>query len=252
MKQSKLLQMVFLDHERWERAIDKAELKDINKTILRKLCNPNVRLQLYYRVITGTYEVSVFHISEIPKDDGTMREVWVGEAEDRVFFSIVNDCLMELFRDSLISEHCKSYLSGIGTQEVVTKTSNEIIKLNKNNKGKKVLMKSDLRKYFDTVRIEIIDAIFDLIEQMLGCEYGTEPIINVLRKLYHRNLVFDKNGNLIELYGSLMQGCAISGFLADVVLYDVDEMMAEECDYYVRYSDDMFILNDDIGKCSAF
>lgn len=250
MIHSKLLEMVF-EHDRWEKAIHKANLKDINQTTLKQLCRPDVRLDLYNRIINGVYEVMVFHIAEIPKPEGGVREVWIAEDEDRVFLSIVNDCLMELFRDILISEHCKSYLSGIGTQEIVTKTSNEIIRLNKNNPNEEVLLKLDLKKYFDTVIIEVIDAIFDMIEMMLGCEYGTEPIINVLRKLYHRNLVFDKNGNLIELYGSLMQGCAISGFLADVVLYDVDEMLADECKYYVRYSDDMMICHDDIDKAKA-
>lgn len=250
MVQSKLLEMVF-EHSRWEKAIHKANLKDIDLTILKQMCDPKTRVDLYKRIISGTYEVMVFHIAEIPKPEGGIREVWIAENEDRVFLSIVNDCLMELFRDILISEHCKSYLSGIGTQEIVTKTSNEIVKLNKNRQNEEVLLKLDLKKYFDTVIIEVIDRIFDMIESMLGCEYGTEPIINVLRKLYHRNLVFDKNGNLIELYGSLMQGCAISGFLADVVLYDVDEMLAEECQYYVRYSDDMMILSDDIDKAKA-
>lgn len=250
MERSKLLEMVF-EPSRWERAIDKAELKDINPTILRGLCDPKVRLKLYVMIINGIYEVSVFHISEIPKDDGTMREVRVGEPEDRVFLSIVNECLMELFRECLISKHCRSYLSGVSCQQTVTKTSNEIVKLNKNIPDGYVLLKADLKKYFDTVIIEVIDAIFDMIEQMLDCEHGTEPIINVLRKLYHRNLVFNKDGELVELYGSLMQGCAISGFLADVVLYDVDEMMAEECKYYVRYSDDMMIVHDDLEKAKV-
>lgn len=247
---SKLLEMVF-EHSRWEKAIHKADLKDINQTTLKALCRPDVRVNLYNRIITGNYEVMVFHIAEIPKPEGGVREVWIAEDEDRVFLSIVNDCLMELFRGALISKHCKSYLSGIGTQEIVIETSNEIVRLNKNKPNEEVLLKLDLRKYFDTVIIEVIDAVFDMIESMLGCEYGTEPIINVLRKLYHRNLVFNKDGELIELYGSLMQGCAISGFLADVVLYEVDEMLADECKYYVRYSDDMMICHDDIDKAKA-
>lgn len=250
MVQSELTKMAF-DPVRWEKAVDKAELKNINYTVLREICRPDVRLNWYYKVMTGNAEIGVFHLQDLPKDDGGVRTVWIAENADRVFLSIVNDCLMELFRDCLISDHCKSYLSGIGCQEIVTETSNKIVKLSKNKPNEEVLLKLDLKKYFDTVIIEVIDAVFDLIEQMLGCEYRTEPIINVLRKLYHRNLVFNQKGELISLYGSLMQGCAISGFLADVVLYDVDEMLAEECQYYVRYSDDMMILNDDIDKAKA-
>lgn len=248
MNKISLTQMVF-EPERWEEAIDKAELKNISHTKLRKLCSPETRIDLYLRILSGKYEVSVFHIAEIPKDDGGVRKVWVAEDEDRVFLSIVNDCLMELFRDFLISDAVKSYLSGVGCQETVVKASNEISKTSKKlAKNMETILKLDLRKYFDTVKIEYIDFVFDLVEKMLGYEKGTEPTLNVLRKLYHRNLVFDENGELVELYGSLMQGCAISGFLADVVLYDVDERMKEECKFYVRYSDDMLICDKDIEK----
>ena len=109
--QSQLLQMVF-DSSRWEMAVEKGYAKDISPTILRWACSPQTRLELYYRIINGAYEVNVFHIAEIPKDDGTMREVYVAEPFDRLFLSIVNDCLMELFRDTMISKYCRSYLSG--------------------------------------------------------------------------------------------------------------------------------------------
>lgn len=247
MKISKLLQMLF-EKERWDKAIKKAIQKGINDTTLKKLCDPQTRIDMYLNILNGNYEIMVFHIAEIPKDDGGIRKVWVAEAEDRVLLSIINDCLMELFRDILISKYCKSYLSGISTQMTVLKTSNTMAKLEKRFPDKQTTLKVDLRKYFDTVKIEVIDFIFNIIERMLGFEYGTEPVINVLRKLYHRNLVFNENGELVELYGSLMQGCAISGFLADVVLYDIDEMMAKEFKYYVRYSDDMIILDEDIDK----
>lgn len=248
--EDKLLAMVF-DSSRWEKAIDKGYAKDISPTTLRWICNPQTRLEWYYRVINGTYEVNVFHIAEIPKPDGGIREVYVAEAPDRIFLSIVNDCLVELFRDTMISKHCRSYLPNEGCQQIVQDTSREIVRLNKQLPNKEVILKVDLRKYFDTVKIEYIDDVFNRVEIALGFETGTEPIINVLRKLYHRNLVFDKYNNLIEHYGSLMQGCAISGFLADVVLYDIDELMTKECKYYVRYSDDMLIVDSDIDKAKS-
>ena len=248
--EDKLLQMVF-DPQRWETAIEKAELKNISPTVLRWACSPQTRLEFYYRVINGAYEVNVFHIAEIPKDDGSMREVYVAEDFDRIFLSIVNDVLMELFRDIMISKHCRSYLPGEGCQEIVQDTSREIVRLNKQLPNKEVILKVDLKKYFDSVRIEYIDTVFDRIEIELGFKIGSEPIITVLRKLYHRNLVFTKDNELIEHYGSLMQGCSISGFLADVILYEVDELMAKEFKYFVRYSDDMLIVDSDIDKAKA-
>ena len=56
--QSQLLQMVF-DSSRWEMAVEKGYAKDISPTILRWACSPQTRLELYYRIINGAYEVNV-------------------------------------------------------------------------------------------------------------------------------------------------------------------------------------------------
>lgn len=49
-------------------------------------------------------------------------------------------------------------------------------------------------------------------------------------------------------YQSLKQGCAVASWLADVLLYDLDEELSQMNGYYVRYSDDMLFIGADYEK----
>ena len=176
---SKLLEMMFR-HEMWEEMIDKANEKGINVTVVKQMCIPQVRVQLYNRIVNYQYEIAPPHIARIPKDvPGEFREVYVNEDVDRIVLTLINDCLCKLFPE-MIHEQCKSYQKGIGCQEVVQTITKEIAKLNKNTNNKFIGYKADLSKYFDSVKIEIIDDVFNIFEKKLGFEIGTEPVITLL------------------------------------------------------------------------
>jgi hypothetical protein len=86
--------------------------------------------------------------------------------------------------------------------------------------------------------------VFDVIESKLGFDKGTEPVMNLLRKTWNNNLVFDLDGNLIEQYCGIRQGNAIGSFLADVILYELDDFMSKKYKFYCRYSDDCITIHD--------
>jgi hypothetical protein len=107
--------------------------------------------------------------------------------------------------------------------------------------GKTIGWKSDLSKYFDSVPIKFIDAAFDMVEE----RYGKSALIDVLRKYYHSDLYFTPDGNIERKYQSLKQGCSVASWLADVLLYHIDEKLSGMKGYYVRYSDDMLYIGSD-------
>ena len=234
-----ILLQKFFETDRWEKALETGVGKGIDKGELRRLTCPEVRVAMYNCIISDNYEIAPPHQAEIPKDDGTMRIVYVNENVDRVFLSIVNDMLFEMF-PGMIHKSCKSYQSGIGCGKVVQEVSRKLC----NTAGKVIGWKSDLSKYFDTVPLEFIDKVFDEIEEKVG----KSKIIDIVRKYYHTNLCFDVDGNLIEHYQSLKQGCAVASFLADVMLYHIDERLSTMDGYYVRYSDDCLYIGTDCEK----
>lgn len=230
-----ILLQEFFKKERWEQALETSVDKHIDKGELRKLTSPEVRLALYNAIINDNYEIAPPHQAQIPKDNGDMRIVYVNENVDRIFLSIANNLFFDMFPE-FIHKSCKSYQSGIGCGKIVQELSREMVKTTGVEVGKKL----DLSKYFDSVPLKYIDEIFDRME----VKVGKSKIIEIVRKYYHTNLCFDVDGNLIEHYQSLKQGCSVASFLADVVLFPIDYAVSKMDVEYVRYSDDILIVGN--------
>lgn len=228
-----ILLQKFFEMERWEQALETGVDKHIDKGELRKLCSPEIRIAMYNAIVSDNYEIAPPHQVQIPKDNGDMRIVYVNENIDRIFLSIVNNLFFEIFPE-FIHDACKSYQSGIGCGKIVQEVSRQMIKTD----NEKVGAKLDLSKYFDSVPIKYVDDIFDRMEDKVG----KSKIIDIVRRYYHTDLCFDFNGNLIEHFQSLKQGCAVASFLADAVLYHLDDTVSKLNVYYVRYSDDLLII----------
>ena len=235
----KILQM-FFDIGRWTKAIEKGVGKDIRKDQLIRLADERTLLAMADAMRRGKYEISPPHTAQIPKDNGEFRTVYVNEPMDRVVLGIANDLLFELMPE-MVHPSCKSYQSGIGCGSVVTEGSRRITEM----QGGGILgWKSDLSKYFDSVPIRFIDGAFDKVE----AKHGHSALIDVLRKYYHNDLYFDEDNVLQRKFQSLKQGCAVASWLANVLLYELDEELSRMNGYYVRYSDDMLFIGEDYGK----
>lgn len=234
----KILRM-FFEPTRWPYAIERGIFKGINKAELYKLTRPKVRASMYQAIRDGKYNIAPPHTAHIPKDDGTFRTVYINEPIDRVFLSLANDLLFEL-TSSMIHPSCQSYQKGIGCGKIVKDVASRIAGAN----GKIVGWKADLSKYFDSVPLLFIDAAFDAVEK----KHGHSAIIDVLREYYHSDWYFDVNNDLCSAYQSLKQGCAVASWLANVVLYHIDEKLSQLDGEYVRYSDDILFVGPDYEK----
>ncbi len=234
----KILEM-FFDTERWTYAIDKGVGKHINKAHLYQLTKPETRASMYAAIRDGKYEIAPPHIAQIPKDNGDFRTVYINEPVDRIFLSIANDLLFELMPE-MIHPKCQSYQKGIGCGKIVKEISRKICV----TKGDVIGWKSDFSKYFDSVPIRFIDEAFDKVE----AKHGHSAVIDVLRKYYHSDWYFDTEGNLQNTYQSLKQGCSVASWLANVVMYNLDERLSKLDGEYVRYSDDALFVGPDYEK----
>lgn len=232
----------FFEPERWEYALNKGVDKHISKSQLYQLTKPEVRAAMYKAIKDGRYEIAPPHTAHIPKDNGDFRTVYINEPIDRVFLSIANDLLFELMPE-MIHPACQSYQKGIGCGKIVKEISRKICE----TKGDIIGWKSDFSKYFDSVPIRFIDAAFDAVE----AKYGHSAIIDVLRKYYHCDLYFDTEGELQRNYQSLKQGCSVASWLANVIMYSLDERLSALNGEYVRYSDDALFVGPDYQKAMA-
>lgn len=236
--EDKILNM-FFELPRWQYAIEKGVGKHIAKRDLWCLTKPEFRAEMYKAIKDGQYEIAPPHTAKIPKDNGEFRTVYVNEPIDRIFLSIANDLLFELMPE-MIHPACQSYQKGIGCGKIVQEISRKICE----TKGDVIGWKSDFSKYFDSVPIRFIDEAFDAVES----KHGHSAIIDVLRKYYHSDLYFDTDNQLKETYQSLKQGCSVASWLANVVMYSLDERLSQLNGEYVRYSDDALFVGPDYEK----
>lgn len=246
--EDKLLERVF-DYDSWVKVIENAnDVKEMNKTTLRALTKPETRLRLYKAIVSGSYEVFPPHEAHIPKDNGDFRTVYVNEEVDRILLTLINNALFELF-PYMVHPQCKSYRTGESCAKTVQSLSKEMTKLNLRIQNEVIGYRYDFSKFFDCIDMSAVNNMFDIWEQELGFEKDTEPIINILRKYYHSDLVFDIDGNLIKgINLGLRQGCAVASVLADMILYELDDFMSKKYPVYYRYSDDLICLSEDTSE----
>lgn len=225
--------------ERWEKAIDIAVEKGMPYNELEEYCEPLFLTALYKLVRDNEYDIIPPHQQSIPKDDGGIRTVYINENLDRILLSIINDLLFE-FCGSLISERSKAYQTNLSCGKVVR----EVVQKISNTDSQIIGIKADLSKYFDSVPLRYIEEVFDKVEDICG----KSSVINLLRRYYRNDLCLTEKNEPIRKYQSLKQGCAVASFLANAVLYQVDEEIKQLDVYYVRYSDDILIIGNEWEK----
>ena len=232
-KFEKLKFEMMFNKDRMLRLLNQAYEKNINVALLRKLMQPEYQLQLYNALLNKEYKIFPPHKAKIPKDNGDYRTVYVNEDIDRIYLSLYNDMMFEL-HSCFISVYCKSYQKGISCPNTVKEVSKQL----ENYNG----YKADMTHYFDSTPLKQINKLFDKLRMVTRVDL---PV----REYYNSNLVFDENDNLIEEYAGMKQGCAFSTFLANAMLYDIDEKLGDMKDLlYVRYSDDILFVGKNSEK----
>lgn len=225
----------------WKEDLERSWDKDLID-VAEALVSPEARAELYTAIKNRTYQVMPPRECKIPKDNGDYRIVYICSDIDRVLLRVINNLLLELCPE-FVHKSCKSYQKGLSTQ----KTVKEVVRNINNTSSREIGLKVDLSKYFDSVPIRFIDGVFDKIED----KFGKSMVIELLRKFYHQDLCENLDGYLVQHYFSLGQGVATASFLANAVLFNIDEEMSKLDIYYVRYSDDLLLIGKDWQKAKA-
>lgn len=227
---------LFLDKNIFEETLNHSMEKGISKDIIGQLCNPINRYYIAEKIYNNEWKIAPPYIAEIPKDNGGIRKVYVNQPLDRIVLTQINHVYQKLYSD-LIHPNCVSYQKGIGVKNIVDDICRAIQKNDTNIIGYKV----DISKYFDSVNRQTLNAALDLID--------TGSSIDILiRDYYNEDLILDENKKLVEKYKSITQGCAVSTFLANIILRDIDEVLSRLNIIYYRYSDDILMIGEDSDK----
>lgn len=240
---------IFTNFDLWKEKIHKAYLKDIKIPIIREVCTEEERDNLYHQMLAGTIEYGIPKEGSVPKDDGTQRIVVMFKPKDRIIHSVIGSALFELTPE-FIHPRCRSYLKGTSCSMVVEDVVNlsRRIRLSMKSDKKKIIgFKADLSKYFDSVPREYIHRSFDLLE----LKYGHSATVDYLRNIYNDDRIKKLDKTEAIEYKSLKQGCAVASWLADVILYHIDDKLSKLDGEYQRYCDDILFTGPDYEKALA-
>lgn len=240
----RILESIFLDDSLWAEVIDRGVDKGISGDVLRYIQDPHGRAELCGRVASGEYSIRPPHTGYRPKDDGWERVFLANEPLDRVFLTAVYKWLVRNMGGA-VHPSCTSYTEGVGTGTAVRRLSGEIVRLGLGSKTGIVGRKFDIHHYFDSVAKRDIHKAFDKVER----RFGRSSVIDVLRKYYDSDVYYDSRlKTFAEKPMGIKQGCAVSAWLANVLLYSLDKRISGMGGCYMRYSDDIIYVGEHYEK----
>ena len=184
-------------------------------------------------------ELPLPHISEISKK-GTdkKRRVFVYPRAESNVFKLIGYLLYEY--DYLIADNVYSFRRGIGVRDAVGAV------LSVPDLKGKYTYKADIHDYFNSVDTE---RMISILQSRLG---EAEPRLVSLLSAVLRDTGATFGGERISVRRGIMPGVAISGFLADLYLYEMDTWFAERGIAYLRYSDDIIVFADSEQQLSQY
>ena len=230
---------LFLDKDTLQMTVDHCVQKGISLPEVRRFTEPEFRLQLAKLMLAGQYRIAPPHIILIPKPDSAeMRKVYCNNPMDRVICTQLGSVYTRMYQDR-IHPSCVSYQKGVGVPHIVRRIS-DYIAAHPGLKGAKF----DIHHYFDEISCEALD------QGLRELDSGS-CIDRIVWDYLHDDVILDEHGQVQRVYKGIAQGFAVSPFLANYLLRDIDEAIAKLDVVYYRYSDDILLLGPDFEKAKA-
>lgn len=230
---------LFFDRELWQETVDACIDKGISIPQVRWFTEPENRITLARQMLARQYRVAPPHIIQIPKQDSAeMRKVYCNEPMDRFVCAQIGRVYERMYRDR-IHPKCVSYQRGVGVGKIVQEIS-QYISTHPGLRGAKF----DIYHYFDEVSESVRD------QALRELDSGS-CIDQIVWDYLHDDVVIDENDEIVRKYKGIAQGFAVSPFLANYILRDIDAAIAELDVLYYRYSDDILILGKDFERAQS-
>lgn len=227
---------LFLDKETLQMTIEHCTMKGIPLDEVRNFTEPEFRLRLAKLMLAGKCRIAPPHILLIPKPDSDeKRKVYCNNAMDRIICTQVAHVYNRMYKD-LIHPCCVSYQKGVGVPHIVRSISQYLV-THPGLTG----WKMDIHHYFDAVSEAARDQALKELD-------SGSCIDRIVWDYLHDDVILDEHGEVQHVYKGIAQGFAVSPFLANYLLRDMDEAVSRLNVLYYRYSDDLLILGPDADR----
>lgn len=117
-----------------------------------------------------------------------------------------------------------------------------LLKEFKQNNQESYLLKADITAFYDSISHHyLIDAIFELLGNILPRKYE-ELLKQILKPKFEFYSIIDESLKSINKHQGLLVGNITDGYLANILLTRIDELMIAHGFNYARYVDDIKII----------
>ncbi len=214
--------------------------------------------KLYQDIIEGKYKIgrSICFIVKEPKP----REVWAGNFRDRIVHHLIYNAIEKRYVSKFIYD-TYSCIPGKGTLAGALRAEKFAKNLTQNYSVPAYFCKMDIKNYFVSINKQImfdlvvkyIDKeeekwLYNLIEQVIFHDPRKNVLIKSPKKLRALLPSYKSLFNADDLHG-LPIGNLTSQFFSNIYLNEVDQFAKHvlKCKYYLRYVDDIIILDRSSG-----
>ena len=182
--------------------------------------------ELLDKIRNGKYKPSPVRRVEIPKDNGSKRQLGIPTVIDRIIQQAIAQVLIPIYEPKF-SEGSYGYRPNRSAKEAILKVKEYA------NEGYKYAVCLDLSKYFDTLNHE-------LLMNMLRKDIHDKMLIDLIKKYLKSGVMV--NGIVTKTEEGSPQGGNLSPLLANIYLDKFDKEFEERGVKVIRYADDILLL----------
>jgi group II intron reverse transcriptase/maturase len=191
---------------------------------------PKIRESL----LNGSYRPAPVKRVQIPKPDGSLRELGIPTVTDR----LIQQALLQVLQPKIaptFSDHSHGFRPGRRAHDAVLSAQRHV------QNGYRVVVDVDLEKFFDRVN-------HDILMERLSRRIDDQAVLRLIRRYLQAGLM--DGGVVLERHEGTPQGGPLSPLLANVLLDEVDRALEQRGHRFVRYADDcnVYVRSQQAGE----